>query len=221
MLTATAEKIFTAVKRIYKDLTALDLTILESAGVDDNKVLNWKNFTKLFSKVGWLMVQSGIIFFLTAMCTTSFTVAVIAQILELHPERKEEFIYANAFVIFFFCFEVGLSISRSSLACFKIRRVQLVTLFHFFLWLLFGLNAFFFFISDIYVLFFIMILIGFNDGAGYVNVMYQLKMSSKIKKAEKELAINITTLLNDTSVLLGALIALTLSFTVFAKYNSD
>lgn len=77
-----------AANTFYKEFTAHELTTLESAGVDENKTLTWKNFKKVFSKVGWLMMQIGIVYFLSVMCTTSFTVATTAQILALYPERK-------------------------------------------------------------------------------------------------------------------------------------
>ena len=47
-----------------------------------------------------------------------------------------------------------------------------------------------------------------------------IKQSDKLVKTDKELAINMTSMCNDTGILLASLTSLLFSFTCFAKYSS-
>lgn len=69
---------------------------------------------------------------------------------------------------------------------------------------------------NILVYFGLLILIGFNTGGSFVNGLYKIKMSNKLERTEKELALNVTTMFKDAAILLASLFALLLSLTVFA-----
>lgn len=64
-----------------------------------------------------------------------------------------------------------------------------------------------------------MIFVGLMGGAQFVNVIYLIKISDKLMKQEKELAINILSMCNDAGILLASITALILSLTAFAKYE--
>jgi hypothetical protein len=85
--------------------------------------------------------------------------------------------------------------------------------------LFFLLNAFYLFIDQIYVLFVIMIWVGCMGGTSYVNVIYKIQRSPKLKRTEKELAVMILMVFNDVGILSASILALVLSLTVFKQTN--
>ena len=58
------------------------------------------------------------VYFLEYMITTSFVVAITRLLIEEDPSNSDDFIFVNAFVIFNMCYQLGVFVSRSSLACF-------------------------------------------------------------------------------------------------------
>jgi hypothetical protein len=56
-----------------------------------------------------------------------------------------------------------------------------------------------------------MFFVGLMGGASYVNINYLLLSSEKIDPTEKELAMNICSIFNDTGVLLSSLSSLVIS----------
>ena len=94
----------------------------------DNKGFTCENIKRVFSRVGFTMGNLSIVYFLEYTITTSFTVACAHQIIDLHPDQKNSFVYANTYVIFNLCYQVGVFISRSSLPFLKIKRVWIITL---------------------------------------------------------------------------------------------
>lgn len=167
------------------------------------------------------MSNLAVVYFMEYTITTSFTIACASQIIDLKPGRKEEFVYENAYVVFNLCYQVGVFISRSSLPFLKIKRVWLITIAQFCLFMFYMLNAAFFFCKNIYVLFGLMLFVGLMGGAQFVNVIYLIKQTDKLDKTDKELALNMTSMCNDIGILLSSTTSLILSLTVFSKYASD
>lgn len=62
---------------------------------------------------------------------------------------------------------------------------------------------------------------GLAVGTVFINVIHKIKVSQKLIKTEKELAINVAVLTRDVFTLLSSLISLYLSLTVFVKYTAD
>ena len=93
---------------------------LAEVGVVDNEILNWANAKCVYKKVGLLITNLALVYFLEYLITTSFTVVSARRIVNLDPTRKKDFVYVNAYAIFNFCYQVGVFISRSSLSFFKI-----------------------------------------------------------------------------------------------------
>ena len=122
-------------------------------------------------------------------------------------------------MIFNFCYQVGVFLSRSSLPLVKIKRVWLITVFQTALFTFYMLNAFLFFCKNIYILFLLMVFVGLMGGAQFVNVLYLIKQSDRLQKQEKELAMNMTSMFNDAGILLSSLVSLLLSITFFSEYK--
>ena len=79
------------------------------------------------------------------------------------------------------------------------------------------LNAIYLFITNIYVLFAMMVFVGCMGGTSYVNVIYKIQRTEKLKRTEKELAMMILTVFNDVGILSASILALILSLTIFKQ----
>ena len=191
---------------------------LVEEGVVDNKGFTCENVSKVGKRVGPLMSNLAIVYFLEYTITTSFTVANASQIIDLEDGRDTQYVYENAYVIFNFCYQVGVFISRSSLSFMKIKRVWIITIAQACLFTFYMLNAAFLFCENIYVLFSLMVFVGLMGGAQFVNVIYLIKCSEKLHRTDKELALNMTSMFNDAGILLSSITALVLSLTIFSKY---
>ena len=125
----------------------------------------------------------------------------------------------NAFVIFNFCYQIGVFLSRSSLACFKVKRVWIITLLQLFNFVFFMANSFNYLCRNIYILFSVMICVGLMGGSSFVNVIYLLKNTKLLKRTEKELALNLLSCFDDAGILMASILSLILSLTCFAQYT--
>ena len=190
-------------------------------GVLDNEKLTWQNSVGVLKRTGLLMSNLASVYYLEYLITTGLTVAIGGQLNELNADKKGTFIYDNTFVIFNFCYQTGVFISRSSLGCVKIKHVWLLTLFQFLNCAFWLSNALHMYCFNIYVYFVHIVFVGLMGGASYVNVIYRLKNSPKLAKTEKELAMNLLSCFDDLGVLLAAITALILTTTVFAQYSKD
>ena len=90
----------------------------------------------------------------------------------MHPENKDGFVLNNAFIIFNFCYQIGVFISRSSLSLIKIERVWIITTLQFLNFLFWISNSFNMYVKSIYVYFAHMVFVGLMGGASFVNVIY-------------------------------------------------
>ena len=81
--------------------------------------------------------------------------------------------------------------------------------------MLWGLNSFYLFLTNIYVLFALMIWVGLMGGATYVNVIYLIRESKTLEKREKELTLVMMAIFDDLGIFLASLTALGLTTTVF------
>ena len=77
---------------------------LDEQGVVDNKDFTWNNLSRVGKKVGLLMSNLSVVYFMEYTITTSFTIACRQQIINLDPKREDEFIYKNSYLIFNLCY---------------------------------------------------------------------------------------------------------------------
>lgn len=162
----------------------------------DNVPMSLANVGMVFNKIGWYLSNLTAVYFLEYTCTTSFADIYSNRILEharQEPDWDENnFFIKDAYVIFAFCYQFGVLLSRSSLDLIKIKRVGIITFLQFINFVFFFLNTQFFFLKNYFVMFAWMVFIGLMGGASYVNVMYLILNSNKLKKNEKELAVMTT-----------------------------
>ena len=77
------------------------------------------------------------------------------------------------------------------------------------------INTQFLFVDSLYVLCPLLIWVGFMGGASYVNVMHNLLEHKTLKKNEKEAALALSLMFNDSGVLLSAIFSLVMDNTLF------
>lgn len=157
------------------------------------------------------------VYFLEYAILTFCCDVVAKKIKLLNPDKAHEYTYANGYAILAFCYQIGVFISRSSLSFIIIRRVEIITLLQFANLIFWVFNTFFLFVQSYSVLFVIMILVGVMGGTSYVNVMYLILESDKLKKNQKELALTLSTAGNDFGILTASVLSLIIYNSVFAN----
>ena len=143
-----------------------------------------------------------------------------------YAAHSGNFLLANAFVITQFSYQCGVLISRSSLACIRIRKVWVLTILQF-------INAVFWFIQAKVLfmsspeeskevgmavgLFILMVFVGLMGGASYVNVFYnilELTSGDGESKERRQMAMNIGALYAVLGITMGSGVDLIFSNTV-------
>ena len=74
------------------------------------------------------MINLSLVYYFEYLICTGLPIAISGQIKEKYPDEKDGFILTNSFVIFNFCYQFGVFISRSSLSIVKIEKVWILTL---------------------------------------------------------------------------------------------
>ena len=185
----------------------------------DNKPMSCESAISVIKRTGLLMSNLALVYYFEYVITTGLPVAIAGQIKQMHPKNEKGFVLTNAFIIFNFCYQIGVFISRSSLSILKIERVWIVTTLQFLNFLFWFSNSFHMYVTSIYVYFVHMVFVGLMGGASFVNVIYQLKNSQKLQKTEKELAMNLLSMFDDLGILSAAITALILTLTAFKQYE--
>lgn len=193
-------------------------------GVSDNEQLTCSKFVYILKQSGLLMSNLMFVYFFEYSITTSFGIAAVDKLCYENPicvrdGPEAQYIYVEAFTIMYFCYQVGVFISRSSLQFMVIDKVWVISLLQLGNFLFFLLNAFYVWMDSLYLYFFLNIWVGLMGGASYVNVIYKLQRTPKLKRTERELAIMIMMVFNDVGIFSASLLALILSTTVFSQYN--
>jgi CLN3 protein. len=121
----------------------------------------------------------------------------------------------KAFIILNLCYQIGVTISRSSLECFIIDKVAIVTylqVINFIWWAVIAWNQ----TLDLVYQFLIMIWVGLMGGASFVNIYYKVLNDPKIAKKDKEISINIVSMCNNIGVIMATLTSLVLEKTIYS-----
>ncbi|KAL4490884.1 hypothetical protein ABPG72_008620 [Tetrahymena utriculariae] len=184
------------------------ITIKESDDDDDaknNKKLSIQNIKSVMPKMWILAVNLGLVYYLEYVIETVWAERAHPQLdSDQYSDDFNGFLEKNGFVILCFCYQIGVFISRSSLYLIKIQKVFIFTsaqAANFGLWIFFAINK----SVPMGVQIPCMIFVGLMGGASYVNVNYLLLNHKEIDRNEKELAMNICSIFNDTGVLLSSL----------------
>ena len=190
---------------------------VEIDDTSDNVKLTWANFVTIWNKGGSLMSNLAVVYYFEYVITTGFTQGTTDNIEIKYPERIGTYAYTNAFVLFNFCYQTGVFMSRSSLAVVKIEKVWILSAIQAVFFTLFLVNSFTIWLSSIEALWVIMIFVGLMGGASYVNVVYRIRNSDRLDRNEKELTMVMSTVFNDIGMLAASITALILTTTVYPK----
>lgn len=104
--------------------------------------MSYHTIKSILHCVGPLMSNLALVYYLEYLITTGWVQVIVSKIEQgdSHSMQKN-FWQKNAFIAFNFCYQVGVFISRSSLAWMTIDRVWILSLLQFVLFCFYALNA--------------------------------------------------------------------------------
>eukprot|EP00760_Papus_ankaliazontas_P009118 PhM_4_TR1396/c0_g1_i1/m.87634/K12389/BTS, CLN3; battenin len=152
--------------------------------------------------------------------------------------KSDNFVVRNMYVLCQLSYQVGVLFSRSSLQCFRINRVGVLTVLQ-------GVNALFWLLqakymfihgdSDpddvshaydnassnsagpVWVLLVLMWYCGLLGGAGYVNVFYRILNDDRIEERDRNLAINVGAIYVNVGIITGSLMDVVYAVTILTR----
>ena len=127
-----------------------------------------------------------------------------------YPELKGSIRIENFYVILNMCYHLGVFFSRSSLSVIRIKRVWVLSGFQIlnFVFLLF--NSKLLMIESLLILCPLFVWVGLNGGGAYVNVLHMMLQKEDLAKDEKEMAVNLSLMFNDSGILIASIASLLL-----------
>ena len=76
------------------------------------------------------------------------------------------------------------------------------------------MNSYYMWIETLWVISPLIVWVGLMGGASYVNVIHGILQLETLKKSEKEMAVSLSLLFNDTGILLATILSLVLGNTI-------
>jgi hypothetical protein len=164
-----------------------------------NKIMSLDNFVNVMRACGEIIVNLGLISFLTFFCFNSLVIRIceIEDISFLPIDNKTN-VRKGKYEFIGLFFQLGMFISKTVIQLVrKIRPIEVYTI------VVFIINIIF--IIEYYTGFFgwgnyiwICLVLGFFSGGTYAGGFYAILNSDKVKENYKELSVNVATLFNDT-----------------------
>ena len=180
-----------------------------------NDPLNCTTARRIIPKAGYFIFNLMAVYFFEYSIITCFADRIGKKMVILYPERANEVLIREYFAILNWCYQIGVFFSRSSLQYIKIQRVWMLTMFQAINFVFLFFDTKYMFCETLYILCPLCIWVGLMGGAAYVNIMHNLLKLDTIKKSEKEAAMVITLMFNDTGVLSAAIFSLIMDNTLF------
>jgi battenin len=180
-----------------------------------NVALDFQTLRIVFPKCYHLIINLFAVYFFEYSIIGCFADRMGNKMLIKYPERKDDFAVKQYFVILNNCYQVGVFMSRSSLQLIKIRRVWLLSLFQMINFAFLFANTQYMFVDTLYLLCPLLVWVGFMGGASYVNVMHNILELKTLKNSEREAALALSLMFNDTGVLSAAIFSLVIDNTLF------
>ena len=180
-----------------------------------NVVLTPSVLIQIFPKVSLLILNLASVYFFEYSIITCFADRMGDHMAQLYPERADSFLIKEYFVILNYCYQIGVFISRSSLQYIKIKRVTVLSILQAINFVFLFLNTKYMFCQTLWVLCPLLIWVGLMGGASYVNVMHGILELDTLEKTEREAALVLSLMFNDTGVLSAAIFSLIIDNTLF------
>ena len=114
-------------------------------------------------------------------------------------------------------YQLGVFISRSSLRFVKIpaNKVWILSLFQMINFIAIFLDAYYMKVTTVKVMCPLLLWVGLMGGGSYVNVLNCILELETLDKTEKEMALSLSLLFNDSGILLASVFSLILSANIF------
>ena len=179
--------------------------------VSENKEMNCSNFVEGFSYGKRFIINLALVYFLEYTINSG----LCERVNKKNYIKSSDFFKNIQYETFMFCYQIGVVLSRSSLVIVKhisfIETFTIVQLVNFILWFV---EVYVGYITNEWICFIHMIIVGLCGGASYVGCFYFILNSDTIDKVIKELCLNIGTIFNDIGILTSSITVLILDNTI-------
>ena len=179
--------------------------------VSNNKEMNCTNFVEGFSYGKRFIVNLALVYFLEYTINSG----LCERVNKKQHIKSSDFFKQIQYETFMLCYQFGVVLSRSSLVIVKhisfIETFTIIQLINFILWYC---EVFFGYITNEWICYFHMIIVGLCGGASYVGCFFFILNSKVIKQEIKELCLNIGTIFNDIGILSSSITVLILDNTI-------
>ena len=174
--------------------------------------MSFKNFPLVFKYGKRYILNMFIVYFLEY--TVCSGLSERANTFE-YIDSKDMFFEKAQYETFLLCYQIGVVISRSSLFIFKyLTFIELLNIFQLINFIFWFFEAEKGIISNQWICFFTLILLGICGGGVYVLCFYLILNDNNIPPEYKELCLNIGTIFNDSGVLLSSVVCIILDNTI-------
>eukprot|EP00756_Hemistasia_phaeocysticola_P002258 Hpha_TRINITY_DN11559_c0_g1::TRINITY_DN11559_c0_g1_i1::g.32180::m.32180/K12389/BTS, CLN3; battenin len=192
----------------------------------DGKVakVDWAHIKEVHGKCFSNILQMALVYVFEYAIQSAAAYVQPCETNGVKTEDSSNFIVKNFYVISQIMYQSGVFLSRSSLECFQIKRVGLLSLAQFFnmvWWLLLAKTKWLGGTPGVYWMLPMMFVVGLFGGASYVNVFHLVQTDKELTGLEKELAMNIGGLYVNLGIIGGALITLIFANTLLAGEACD
>ena len=193
-------------------------TTAAAASAEENTAITFKSLKEIFPKAFSLIINLFSVYIFEYSIITCFAdrIALKAQAPyngshkgQMPPQIRSFYVILNM------AYQLGVFFSRSSLQYCKIKRVWILSLLQGINFVVLLLNAQFVFVDSVFVLAPMFVWVGLMGGAAYVNVMHNILEDKELLKSEKECALALSLIFNDSGVLLASIFSLVMDNTVF------
>ena len=179
--------------------------------VSENKEMNCSNFVEGFSYGKRFIINLALVYFLEYTINSG----LCERVNKKNYIKSSDFFKNIQYETFMLCYQIGVVFSRSSLVIVKhisfIETFTIVQLVNFILWFV---EVYVDYITNEWICFIHMIIVGLCGGASYVGCFYFILNSDTIDKVIKELCLNIGTIFNDIGILTSSITVLILDNTI-------
>ena len=127
------------------------------------------------------------------------------------PKLETSFFHKNAYKILYTTYQIGIFFSRTSIQCFKIPQVWILTTIQQVLFIVWTFIAIYPSKFEFYCQTFLMLLVGLLGGFSYSNCLYAILDCKTLTINQKEVTITICSVFYDNGIFIATLISQVLS----------
>lgn len=168
-----------------------------------NKELSCKNIKKIWPRIGFYVVNIALVYTFEYTIITAFANQSTQRYLK---NDRSEAQGSQAFIVLTIFYQIGVSISRSSLNFYKVKHIEIPTMLQ-----IINAVAWFFVAfyteTNIILLCVWMLWVGIMGGVVYANIVYMIINNKAISQTEKEISMNILNLFNFLGIILGSVLS--------------